>query len=99
MNQIKVFSPATVSNVACGFDVLGFPLESIGDETLIRKTSKKGVKITKNSGYSVPLENDRNVATVAANNIINNLNLDCGCLLYTSPSPRDGLLSRMPSSA
>ena len=23
----------------------------------------------------------------------------CACLLYTSPSPRDGLLSRMPSSA
>ena len=29
-----------------------------------------------------------------AGNPINN-----GCLLYTSPSPRDGLLSRMPSSA
>ena len=27
------------------------------------------------------------------------INLDEGCLLYTSPSPRDGLLSRMPSSA
>ena len=26
------------------------------------------------------------------------INLNC-CLLYTSPSPRDGLLSRMPSSA
>ena len=26
-------------------------------------------------------------------------NQDVGCLLYTSPSPRDGLLSRMPSSA
>ena len=25
--------------------------------------------------------------------------VDKGCLLYTSPSPRDGLLSRMPSSA
>ena len=25
--------------------------------------------------------------------------LTSGCLLYTSPSPRDGLLSRMPSSA
>ena len=24
---------------------------------------------------------------------------DIDCLLYTSPSPRDGLLSRMPSSA
>ena len=28
-----------------------------------------------------------------------NLNISLGCLLYTSPSPRDGLLSRMPSSA
>ena len=27
------------------------------------------------------------------------LDCACGCLLYTSPSPRDGLLSRMPSSA
>ena len=25
--------------------------------------------------------------------------LNLSCLLYTSPSPRDGLLSRMPSSA
>ena len=25
--------------------------------------------------------------------------VEVGCLLYTSPSPRDGLLSRMPSSA
>ena len=25
--------------------------------------------------------------------------INSGCLLYTSPSPRDGLLSRMPSSA
>ena len=29
----------------------------------------------------------------------NTLTLLNGCLLYTSPSPRDGLLSRMPSSA
>ena len=27
------------------------------------------------------------------------LKIPSGCLLYTSPSPRDGLLSRMPSSA
>ena len=31
--------------------------------------------------------------------IVNSANVACGCLLYTSPSPRDGLLSRMPSSA
>ena len=29
----------------------------------------------------------------------NDVNGKEGCLLYTSPSPRDGLLSRMPSSA
>ena len=28
-----------------------------------------------------------------------NVDEDSVCLLYTSPSPRDGLLSRMPSSA
>ena len=32
-------------------------------------------------------------------NDINNFALPDICLLYTSPSPRDGLLSRMPSSA
>ena len=31
--------------------------------------------------------------------IITMLTDDNACLLYTSPSPRDGLLSRMPSSA
>ena len=29
----------------------------------------------------------------------NAMSFSGGCLLYTSPSPRDGLLSRMPSSA
>ena len=30
---------------------------------------------------------------------LNRYAIDGACLLYTSPSPRDGLLSRMPSSA
>ena len=30
---------------------------------------------------------------------VENVDLSTTCLLYTSPSPRDGLLSRMPSSA
>ena len=40
-----------------------------------------------------PLPNRRNIIISSTINEIN------GCLLYTSPSPRDGLLSRMPSSA
>ena len=33
------------------------------------------------------------------NSKLENSTVSFGCLLYTSPSPRDGLLSRMPSSA
>ena len=54
MKKIKIFSPATVSNVACGFDILGFPIESFGDEMVISKSDKKGVRITKVEGYPVP---------------------------------------------
>ena len=47
INEIRIFSPGTVSNVACGFDVLGFALESIGDEMIVRKTVQKGLTISK----------------------------------------------------
>ena len=40
-----------------------------------------------------------NVACVAAADELDDLVGQWVCLLYTSPSPRDGLLSRMPSSA
>ena len=50
MNEIKIFSPATVANVSCGFDVMGFCLDTIGDEMVIRKSPNKGVKITKLEG-------------------------------------------------
>ena len=37
--------------------------------------------------------------TSKAINLVSNLNEDDNCLLYTSPSPRDSMTSRMPSSA
>jgi homoserine kinase len=43
---VTAFAPATVANVACGFDVLGFALESPGDEVTARVTSERGVRIT-----------------------------------------------------
>ena len=45
MDQIKIFSPASVANVSCGFDVLGFCLDKIGDEMQVNKTNKPGVEI------------------------------------------------------
>ena len=59
-NEVRVFSPGTVSNVACGFDILGFPLESIGDEMIVRKTTEKGIKINNFSDYKLPLDISKN---------------------------------------
>ena len=65
-NELKIFAPATVANVACGFDVLGFCLESQGDEMVIRKTASKGIKITKIEGFYLPFDTHLNVAGVSA---------------------------------
>jgi homoserine kinase len=66
MNELKIFSPATIANISCGFDVLGLALDTIGDEMTIRKVSQKGVRITKISGQKLPLDVEKNVAGVAA---------------------------------
>ena len=93
MNEIRVFSPATVSNVACGFDVLGFPLESVGDEMVVRKTTKKGLVITKIEGFELPFEISKNVASVSAQALIDCINPDCGfeIEIYKKIKPGSGI--------
>ncbi|MFM9825215.1 homoserine kinase [Flavobacterium sp.] len=66
MNEIKLFCPATIANLSCGFDVLGLCLKTAGDEMIIRKSDIKGVRITKIVGADLPLETENNVAGVAA---------------------------------
>lgn len=66
MTSIKIFCPATIANLNCGFDVLGLCLESIGDEMIIRKSVNKCVKITNIVGANLPFEIENNVAGVAA---------------------------------
>ncbi|AWX45735.1 Homoserine kinase [Flagellimonas maritima] len=65
MEELKVFCPATIANVSCGFDVLGLALDSVGDEMIVRKTSEKGVFITKIKGQQLPMETNKNVSGVA----------------------------------
>ncbi|MAW94944.1 MULTISPECIES: homoserine kinase [unclassified Leeuwenhoekiella] len=78
MNEIRVFSPATVANVNCGFDVLGFALDGLGDEMVIRKVAEKGIKITKITGAELPYEAKENVVGVAGLAMVEALNLDFG---------------------
>lgn len=101
MNEIKLFSPATVSNVSCGFDVLGFCLEAIGDEMVIRKTANKGVKITKIEGYDLPFEVKKNVAGVSALALYEAANPDFGfeIEIYKKIKPGSGVGSSSASAA
>jgi homoserine kinase len=64
--SVTAFAPATVSNVACGFDVLGFALHEPGDEVTAR-IIPAGVQIDDISGDNgrIPREASRNTAGVA----------------------------------
>jgi homoserine kinase len=66
--MIAAFAPATVSNVACGFDVLGFALESPGDVVVAEAAGDEGVDIAAIDGDGARLSRDpsRNTAGAAA---------------------------------
>jgi homoserine kinase len=68
--QVTAFAPATVSNVACGFDVLGFALDAPGDEVTARLAGSgvTGVLIEHiaGDGGRLPREAAQNTAGVAA---------------------------------
>lgn len=100
-NEIKLFSPATVANVACGFDVLGFCLNTVGDEMIIKKTTQKGVRITKIHGYDLPLDINRNVAGISALVMYNYLQPDCGfeIEIFKGIKPGSGIGSSSASAA
>ena len=100
-NEIKIVSPATVANVSCGFDVLGFCLDTIGDEMIIRKTIEKGIRITKIEGYNLPFETELNVAGVSALALIEDAKPDCGfeIEIYKKIKPGSGIGSSSASAA
>ena len=76
--EVRVFCPATIANLNCGFDVMGLCLENIGDEMIFRKTPTKGIQITKITGADLPYETSKNVAGVAALAVIENRYIDFG---------------------
>ena len=64
MDEITVRAPATVANVVCGFDCLGFALEEPFDEITVRRTGS-GIKIIHHDDFGLPTDPEENVAGVA----------------------------------
>lgn len=67
MERISVYAPATVANVACGFDIFGFAVDRPGDEVVLTKKESPGIIITEITGDEgrLPLEVHKNTAGIA----------------------------------
>jgi homoserine kinase len=101
MNEIKIFCPATIANLSCGFDVLGLCLETAGDEMIIRKSDVKGIRITKIVGADLPLETEKNVAGVSALAMLEAVETEFGfeIEIYKNIKAGSGIGSSAASSA
>jgi len=79
-DSIKVFAPASVGNSCVGFDVLGFAVDEPGDELVLYKSNKPGIRIRSISGDRGRLSTDplKNTATIAINAFLKAFDEDIG---------------------
>jgi homoserine kinase len=64
LESASAFAPASVGNVAIGFDIMGFSIGTVGDRALVRRSEMPGVRIAAIRGVvtDLPLEAARNTA-------------------------------------
>lgn len=76
MKEIKVFAPATVANVVCGFDILGFAVNEPGDEVTMRLVDEPGVRLLKITGDNgrLPLDSAKNTVSASVQHYLRHLN-------------------------
>ncbi len=75
INKIKVFAPATISNVGCGFDTIGFAIDNPGDIISLRLRNDGIVNVKKITGDCgiLPYDVKKNTATVAILDMLEHL--------------------------
>ena len=78
MKEIRVLAPATVSNVVCGFDCLGFALSEPCDEMTVRLTGEPTIKVRHLDGFGLPEKASANVAGVALLAMLKEMEGDAG---------------------
>ncbi|WP_114782566.1 homoserine kinase [Botryobacter ruber] len=99
---VKAFAPATVANVCCGFDVLGFAMDQPGDEVWARKSDTPGVTITAIEGITgLSADPNENVIGVVALKMMADLQVQHGVelQLHKGMPVGSGLGSSAASSA
>jgi homoserine kinase len=63
--SIKIFAPATIANLVCGFDILGLALNHPQDEMELMLSDGPGIRIQHIDDYNLPTVTEKNVAGAA----------------------------------
>ena len=82
MDSIKVFSPGSITNLSCGYDILGLCLDNRGDEITVSKTNSKGIIISIVEGYDLTNDINENVAGIAAHAMLKEININKNNILF-----------------
>ncbi|MBX3296357.1 MAG: homoserine kinase [Acidobacteria bacterium] len=101
MKEVTVRAPATVSNVVCGFDCLGFAIDGPFDEVTVRRRDRPGVSITHEDAFSLPTDPEQNVAGVAVAALLAEAQVDFGVeiVIEKAIKPGSGIGSSGASSS
>ena len=78
LDEVRVFAPATVANMICGFDILGFAVDKPGDEVYMRRVKEVGVKIRSIRGDDgrLPLDPEKNTVSACVMMLLRHLGLE-----------------------
>lgn len=100
-NKVTVYAPATVANMVCGFDVLGFALHGPYDKLVIKKTSKKGIIIINKDEYNLPVKPEKNVIGAALLAMLEEVEENVGFTIESTKiiKPGSGIGSSAASAA
>lgn len=98
---VKVYCPATVANLVCGFDILGMALNHPQDEMELTLTQEPGIRISHTDGYDLPSDPAQNVAGAALLDLLQAAGISIGMDLSITKKikPGSGLGSSAASSA
>lgn len=83
IKSVTAFAPATCANVAVGFDILGFSVDSIGDYvTLTRRKDNQIILEKMESQSPLPQDPKKNVASAVIQKICDDLNITEGFSIH-----------------
>lgn len=84
MKSVKAFAPATVANVSCGFDILGFAIDAMGDTVELVRKDEAGLTVVSIEGDEgrLPYEVEKNTCAVAIQAMLDEYGEQVGMDIY-----------------